>query len=103
MELRRRNVRWVLEKWRDRCAPPFELYANLEQFDQNVARKSALRDQLMGLDEMVDLFRQAALLDPPGSGAINQQVREAARRACAPTAGGWCETPRCAGAAARLT
>lgn len=52
--LKERKVRWVLEKWRDRLAYPFTVYATID--DEGSV-------MLMSLREMLALYRDAGVLD----------------------------------------
>lgn len=66
--LQQRNVQWVLDKWRDKMAHPFSVYATADESDAvdergRIKKGAGARMQLMNLIEMLTLFREASIID----------------------------------------
>lgn len=62
-----RNVRWILDKWRDKMSYPFTIYSSADESDAVDKRGRVKKDskslQLMNLNEMLQLLRDANVLD----------------------------------------
>ena len=88
--LQQRNVQWVLDKWRDKMAHPFSVYATADESDAvdergRIKKGAGARMQLMNLIEMLTLFREASIIDDGhctvrAQAALSLSLSHAARR-----------------------